>query len=143
MCARTLLVHILPHAFPSPDCPDLKASKEFRPLTIQGSGADHVMHVVSLRGGQELQLQGVRLLAEAALHDDTETAFFNKGAVEAAMRIGREVAWACGGHTEPCLHLQANVLTTTVCLHLLLLLTGHGHGDEVSRRAAVLQPRLP
>lgn len=68
----------------------LKAGKENRPKTIAGNGADHVLHVVNLRAGPDLLLQSVRLLAEAALHDSTEATFFDQGAVEAAMRIGRE-----------------------------------------------------
>lgn len=69
---------------------DLKTSKEYRPRTIKGTGADHILHVVQLNAGPEVLLQSVRLLAEAALHDLTEATFFRKGAVEAAMRIGRE-----------------------------------------------------
>lgn len=68
----------------------LKTSKDHRPRTITGNGAQHILHVVNLRAGNELLLQSVRLLAEAALHDSTEATFFDKGAVEAAMRIGRE-----------------------------------------------------
>ena len=73
----------------------LKAGKENRPKTIAGNGADHVLHVVNLRAGPDLLLQSVRLLAEAALHDSTEATFFDQGAVEAVMRIGREVRASC------------------------------------------------
>ena len=58
----------------------LKASKDNRPRTIKGNGAQHIIHVVNLKSNKELKLQSVRLLAEAALHDMTEVRTFRSNA---------------------------------------------------------------
>ena len=38
-------------------------------------------------------LAGIRLIAEAALHDDTEDKFFQAGAFELAIRVAEAVSW--------------------------------------------------
>lgn len=77
---------------------ELRKNKENRKWSIVGNGPTHVLYVMrraieatgpNAEALAKFRRDTTRLVALCALHDETETVFFNNGAVELAMTMGR------------------------------------------------------